>query len=760
MSDTAVLITALIILCLPILSYAICFFLGAKLPRRGDWLAVGSLGIAEILSLRIFFHYWVLNDPSHRVQGSVTWLDLGAFRIEAGILVDGMTAVMLMVVCTISFLVHLYSVGYMHGDRRYERYFSFLGFFTFAMLMIVLANNLFFLYIGWELVGLASYLLIGFWFDRPAAANANKKAFLTNRVGDWGFWIGILFFFTVCGTFNYFELFASVHLGVISGSLLTFAGVALFGGCVGKSAQIPLHIWLPDAMEGPTPVSALIHAATMVAAGVYVIARLFPLFSPDALLLIAYVGAITAFMTATIAVVKTDIKRSLAYSTLSQLGYMVMAVGVGSAVGGMFHLTTHAFFKALLFLGAGSVIHAVHSQEMPEMGGLRHKMPVTFVTMLIATLAIAGVPFLAGFYSKDAILASALAFGMERSAHYLPFILGICAAAITAFYMFRLLFLTFTGKPRDREKYDHAHESPWVMTVPLSILAVLSIIGAGWKGPTDGWFARFSAPYDLKAIAAEYGVSPAHTRTVAGPTETEHAATTYVATDPTGTESIASSQRETMQEEEAPTAGDQREVVSGEEGHGEAIHAVTVSSDEDQAEEGHGVAAHGQSGQGHDEHVEHLRHVAHQRAMIMSIVVATLGILFAWLTYGIRVIKSERVQAALPWAHQVLQKMYYFDDFYAATVYRGLLVWNSFTAGFDRIVIDGIVNGFGYLYRFVSWLIGLFDNWVVDGLVNGIAAVMQGAGEVFRRVQTGRLQTYLVYVCFSILILVFVYRAL
>jgi NADH-quinone oxidoreductase subunit L len=727
MSDTAVLITALIILGLPILSYTICFFFGPKLPRRGDWLAVGLLGITEILALRIFFHFWVLGDPSHRIQGSINWLDLGTFKIEAGILVDGMTAVMLMVVCTISFLVHLYSVGYMHGDRRYDRYFAFLGFFTFSMLVIVLANNLFFLYIGWELVGLASYLLIGFWFHKPAAANANKKAFLTNRVGDWGFWIGILIFFTVCGTFDYFSLFASVHTGVIGGGLLTFAGIALFGGCVGKSAQIPLHIWLPDAMEGPTPVSALIHAATMVAAGVYMIARLFPLFSPEALLVIAYVGAITAFLTATIAVVKTDIKRSLAYSTLSQLGYMVMAVGVGSAVGGMFHLTTHAFFKALLFLGAGSVIHAVHTQEMPEMGGLRHKMPITFVTMLIATLAIAGVPFLAGFYSKDAILASALVFGMERGTHYVPFVLGIAAAALTAFYMFRLLLLTFTGKPRDQEKYDHAHESPWMMTVPLSILAVLSIIGAGWKGPTDGWFARFAAPYDLPAISAEYEVPAA----AAATTEAGNVALADAAHE--ADTSDHSTESATSSHDEASHA----EVTD----HGEAIHATGA-------------------GQGHDEHTEHIHHVAHQRAMMMSIIVAALGIFLAWLTYGIRVIKSERLQAALPGVHHVLQKMYFFDDIYAATIYRGLLAWNAFVAGFDRIVIDGIVNGFGYLFRFVSWLVGLFDNWIVDGLVNGIGAVMQGTGEVFRRVQTGRLQTYLIYVCFSILILVFVYRAL
>ncbi len=717
MSDAAILQTALIILGLPILSYAVVFFLGNKLPRRGDWLSVGLLGVCEILALRIFFHFWQVADPGFRVEGNLTWLDLGAFKLQAGILVDGMTAVMLMVVCTISFVVHLFSVGYMHGDRRYDRYFAFLGFFTFAMLGIVLANNLFFLYIGWELVGLASYLLIGFFFDRPTAAAAGKKAFLTNRVGDYGFWIGILLFFTACGTMNYFELFARVHTGAIGGALLTWAGIALFGGCLGKSAQMPLHIWLPDAMEGPTPVSALIHAATMVAAGVYMIARLFPLFTPEALLVIAYVGAITAFLTATIAVVKTDIKRSLAYSTLSQLGYMVMAVGVGAAASGMFHLTTHAFFKALLFLGSGSVIHAVHSQEMPEMGGLRRKMPVTFVTMLIATLAISGVPFFAGFYSKDAILASALAFGMEHPAHMVPFILGIAAAGITAFYMFRLIFLTFTGKPRVQEKYDHAHESPWVMTVPLMVLAVLSVIGAGWKGPSEGWFARFAAPYDIPAIVAEFaGPAPA-----AAVPQTAYG---------------------TAAEPEAAAA---HATPAGHAAGSEAAGAVHGSEP---------AGAHAAGGP-HDIH-----HLAHQRAMLMSIIMAGLGILLSWLTYGARVIKAERVQAALPDVHHVLQKMYFFDDIYAATVYRGLLAWNALCAAFDRYVIDGVVNGSGYLTRILSWLTGRFDNWVVDGLVNGVAALFQSAGEGLRRIQTGRLQTYLVYAACSVVLLIFIYRAL
>jgi len=714
MSESAIIYSALVILLLPMLSFALLFFFGKALPRKGDWLATGLLGVSWALALAIFINYWRVGDPSFRVQASVTWIDLGDFRAYAGVLIDGMTSVMLVVVTTISFLVHLFSIGYMHGDRRYERYFAFLGFFTFSMLGIVLSNNLLFLYVNWELVGLSSYLLIGFFFDKPAAAAANKKAFLTNRVGDFGFLIGILILFTNFGTFNYMELFALSNAAPLTGALMTWAGIGLFMGCVGKSAQAPLHIWLPDAMEGPTPVSALIHAATMVAAGVYMVARLLPLFDQTSLLVVAYVGAITAFLAATIAVVKTDIKKSLAYSTISQLGYMVMAIGVGAAAAGMFHLTTHAFFKALLFLGSGSVIHAVHTQEMPLMGGLRHKMPITFWTFLIATLAISGVPLFAGFYSKDAILGGALAFGMTR-AHYAPFALALLAAGFTAFYMFRMVFMTFMGKPRDAERHAHAHESPWTMTVPLAVLALMSITAAGWQGPDSGWFARFVAPYDIEAISAEFG-----------PHQHLEAPAPYSAVDT------------------APNT------EGGSGGHAEAAdHAETAvhgGDDAHAAEAGHG---------GHDVH-----HIAHQRAMFLSIAVAGLGILLSWLTYIRRDIRSEQWQAKLPGVHLVLQKMYFFDEIYAATVYRATY-WISGASGtFDRVVVDGIVNGFGWLTRMVSWISGQFDNFFVDGLVNGVGHVIQGAGEVIRRIQTGRVQTYLVYVCFSILLLIFVFRAL
>ena len=721
MSESAILYSALAVLALPLLSYVLTFFFGKRLPRQGDFIGVTFMGIAQLLSLRIFIHFWQVGDPAYRIESAFTWLDLGGFRIDAGILVDGMTAVMLMVVSIISFLVHVYSMGYMHGDRRYERFFAFLGFFTFSMYGIVLANNLFFLYVFWELVGLSSYLLIGFFFHKHSAANANKKAFLTNRVGDYGFWLGILVFFTATGTLNYFELFAHVHAGTVKGALLSWAGVGLFMGCVGKSAQMPLHIWLPDAMEGPTPVSALIHAATMVAAGVYMVARLAPLFGATAMLVILYVGAITAFVTATIALVKTDIKRVLAFSTLSQLGYMVMALGAGDSSNAMFHLTTHAMFKGLLFLCAGSVIHAVHSQEMTDMGGLRKKLPITFVTMLTGTMALAGVPFLAGFYSKDGILGSTLAFGMTHDpVHYIPFVLAILAAALTPFYMFRLIFRTFFGKPADQEKFNHAHESPLNMTLPLMILAVLSVCAAGWKTASDGWFSRFMTQYDLPAIAGEFHLE--------GPSAADHLVMDAHAA--------------------APQAADSHAVEVGHDVGHEAEHGAEIAHGDDSHGAGH-----------HDIHHD-VHHIAHVRAMYMSIAMVLLGIGGAWWVYHQKRIDPGKFQARMKGAYTVLQGQYFFDEFYAATVYRFTLWWAAVCAAFDKYIIDGIVDGSGYLTRFVAWVTGLFDNYIVDGAVNGVAAVLQGAGESFRRIQTGRVQTYLVYVSASVLVLILVYRVL
>jgi NADH-quinone oxidoreductase subunit L len=485
----------LTIILLPLGAFTVQILFGRRMPRGGDWISTGAIFISLFLAARVFFRVFEGGGPGFHQVYNWSWLSIPGFSLGMGMWIDSVTAVMLMVVTIVSSFVHLYSFGYMHGDPRYSRYFAYLSLFSFSMLGIVLTDNLFFLYIFWELVGICSYLLIGFWFEKPPAASAGKKAFITTRIGDVGMFIGILIVYSHIGHLSYSDLFSSVANGGWDNGLLTVTGIFLFMGAVGKSAQFPLHVWLPDAMEGPTPVSALIHAATMVAAGVYMVARLFVIFTPDTLLVIAYIGAVTAFFAATVAIVMTDIKRVLAYSTLSQLGYMMMALGVGGYVAGLFHLMTHAFFKSLLFLCSGSVIHAMHTNEITEMGGLRKKMPVTFITFLVATLAISGVPFFSGFYSKDAILGETLSFGL-RTGHILLFIMGVVAAGITAFYMFRLVFVTFTGEPRNLDRYRKAHESPVTMTIPLIVLAVLSL-SSGW----GGWFERFVEKPNLSTYA-------------------------------------------------------------------------------------------------------------------------------------------------------------------------------------------------------------------------------------------------------------------
>ncbi|MFI5402560.1 MAG: NADH-quinone oxidoreductase subunit L [Planctomycetota bacterium] len=384
----------------PALGALVQQFFGKRLPRRGDWLVVGTMFVSLALSFATLFA-WRSLEPGHYFAASWEWFRLaGGITFHVGIVVDGLTCALLCVVTLVAFLVFLYSTGYMKGDPKYDRFFFWLSLFGVSMLILTLADNLLLLFIGWELVGLCSYKLIGFWSEDLANAEAAKKAFITTRAGDVGMLIGIMILYRQCGTLHIGEIFRAVKEGAFGGheTLLTFAGVGLFFGAVGKSAQFPLHVWLPDAMAGPTPVSALIHAATMVAAGVYLSARMFPLFTPEALGFIAWTGGITAFIGSVIAVTQTDIKKVLAYSTISQLGYMILGVGVGAPWAAMFHLCTHAMFKACLFLGSGSVIHAMHhAQDLKDMGGLRRKMPVTFWTFVISTLALAGVPFTSGF---------------------------------------------------------------------------------------------------------------------------------------------------------------------------------------------------------------------------------------------------------------------------------------------------------------------------------------------------------------------------
>ncbi|HZE19850.1 MAG TPA: NADH-quinone oxidoreductase subunit L, partial [Candidatus Angelobacter sp.] len=450
-----------------------------RIPRKVvTAIGVGSVGIALVIATVCFADLLGLPETQRRVtQDLFTWISVGDFHAEVRYLLDPLSALMMLVVTGVGFLIHVYSAGYMGHEKAYGRYFAYLNLFMFSMLTLVLADNFLLMFVGWEAVGLCSYLLIGFWYERPAAAEAGKKAFVVNRIGDWGFLLGIFLIFVTFGSVDFGTVFAQAPQRMAVGSAAATAiALLLFLGATGKSAQIPLYVWLPDAMEGPTPVSALIHAATMVTAGVYMIARCHVLYllAPVAMHVVTIVAIATALLAATIALVQTDIKRVLAYSTVSQLGYMFVGAGVGAYTSGIFHLMTHAFFKALLFLGAGSVIHALSGeQDLSRMGGLKSHLPKTHFTFLIATLAIAGVFPFAGFFSKDEILYQAW---LQNGP--LLWMAGIVGAFLTAFYMFRLYFLTFHGASRltDEAKH-HLHESPNSMTVPLMILAVLSAIG-------------------------------------------------------------------------------------------------------------------------------------------------------------------------------------------------------------------------------------------------------------------------------------------
>ncbi len=484
----------------PALSALILILFGTRLKKK--WISFqGCLAVLAslVFSASAFFSLLPLPPESrHLTKVLFPWISSGRFTASLSFSFDPLSAVMVLVVSGVGFLIHVYSIGYMAGEESYPRYFALLNLFTFFMLLLVLASNLILMFVGWEGVGLCSYLLIGFWFSKPSAADAGMKAFIFNRVGDAGFILGILFLLLNVGNSEFSAIGQAASAGVLTPGVITLTAILLFVGATGKSAQIPLYVWLPDAMEGPTPVSALIHAATMVTAGVYMVARLNVLFSASetASILVATVGALTAFLAATMALVQNDIKRVLAYSTISQLGYMFIGCGVGAYAAGIFHLVTHAFFKSLLFLAAGSVIHALGGEhDMTRMGGLRRHLPKTYPVFLVGAIAISGVPFFSGFFSKDAILTSA--FGQGR---FLVWGLGLAAAVMTAFYMFRLIFLTFFGEERlSEESRHHLHESPSVMTTPLFVLAFFSVF-AGYLGlpavlgEKGNAFGRFLGP--------------------------------------------------------------------------------------------------------------------------------------------------------------------------------------------------------------------------------------------------------------------------
>ena len=475
----------------PLFGSLLAGLFGKTIGRTGAHVAT-ILGVAVALLASLFVANEVFSHGFHFNEALYTWITIGTLPMQVGFLIDPLTATMMVVVTFVSLMVHIYTIGYMHEDPGYQRFFSYIALFTFAMLMLVMSNNFLQLFFGWEAVGLVSYLLIGFWFTRPTAIYANMKAFLVNRVGDFGFLLGIGLVLAHFGSLDYQTVFnaAPSHtndtIELFAGSpwsLMTVTCILLFIGAMGKSAQMPLHVWLPDSMEGPTPISALIHAATMVTAGIFMVSRMSPLFelSPTARSFVLIIGATTALLMAFLGVIQYDIKRVVAYSTLSQLGYMTVALGVSAYPVAIFHLATHAFFKALLFLGAGSVIHAMHhEQDMRHMGGLRKHLPITYWTAVVGSLALAGIPPFAGFYSKDAIIEAVQASNALGSSYALFAVMA--GVFITAFYSFRMLFMTFHGKERmDHHTKDHLHESPWVITLPLVMLAIPSFF-AGFMG--------------------------------------------------------------------------------------------------------------------------------------------------------------------------------------------------------------------------------------------------------------------------------------
>jgi NADH-quinone oxidoreductase subunit L len=600
---------------------------------------------------------WIAGLPFHMANGQ-----LATFSIDWGFLLDPLSSVMILVITGIGFLIHVYSTGYMDHDNGFYRFFGYLNLFVFFMLMLVLANNYALLFVGWEGVGLCSYLLIGFYFQKKSAGDAGKKAFIVNRVGDAGFIIGMFLMMSVLGTLRFTDVNAVLRSGqfapeVAGFGVLSIMSLAMFFGATGKSAQIPLYVWLPDAMEGPTPVSALIHAATMVTAGVYMIARSAALYqlTPHTLTVVATVGALTALLAATIALVQNDIKRVLAYSTVSQLGYMFLALGVGAYWVAVFHLFTHAFFKALLFLGSGSVIHAMSGeQDMRNMGGLKNKIPITHWTMWVGSVAIAGIPGLAGFFSKDEILWQAYS---SPGGSKLLYAVGLGTAAMTAFYMWRLMNLTFYGKSRVKPEVEaHIHESPLSMTVPLMLLAVGSVL-AGWLGTPKIWnlgenFRRF-----------EVWLEP----------------------------SFASAAVEAAKEGE----------------HGASLEWILMG---------------------------------------VSVFIAIIAIMVARYFYHRKPEIPESIEQSLKPLHGLLYNKWYVDELYDFLFVDGLSKGGGRLLGsFDRNVVDGGVNGAGWLTRFSAVVAAWWDTWIVDGAVRFSAFFVKMLSYPACILQTGRVQAYALF---------------
>jgi NADH-quinone oxidoreductase subunit L len=616
---------------LPALVFFVLALLGRLLRENAQYVAILGVTVSLVFSVfALLYVAGVIPGGGSPIEFSVNWIDLGAGgSFSMGVYIDGLAAVMLVVVCFVSLMIQLYSGGFMEGDPRFAWYYAVLNLFTASMLVLVLAPNFIELYVGWELVGLCSYLLIGHWFEKPSARDAALKAFIVTRIGDAALFVAIIIFWAQTGTTSFEGISEAAQAGFIGGSLFTAAVVLVFVGAVGKSAQFPLHVWLPDAMEGPTPVSALIHAATMVAAGVYLVARTYDIFvqSEQAMLVVAYIGGFTALMAATMALVKKDIKRVVAYSTVSQLGYMMLGLGIGSYTAGIFHLYNHAFFKALLFLCAGSIIHAMDSYNLFDMGGLRRRMPITFWTMVVAGLSLAGIFPFAGFWSKDAIVASAY-----DEHYYVLFGMALLTVFLTAFYIFRAIFLAFTGEPRT-DGARAAAESPGIMVGPMVILAFLSVV-SGWVGIPEGsgipihdYFAELVAPSEFA--------------------------------------------RETL----------------GIEPHPFSILMAAIS-----------VAA------------------------------ALVGIGLAYALYVQRPERAGELSRRFSGIYTFLDKGWYFDALYGATFVRAARYLGRLARGFDREILVG-------------------------GLTGGVGRLVSGFGELLRRLQTGGVQNYALFILLSVLII-------
>ena len=612
---------------------------GAPRPTYRSWVVPTALvGLAWLASMVVFASV-IFGGNEYEVT-LYEWIASGDFHIEISFLVDGLTAMLLLVVSTVGFLVHVYSIGYMDGDRSFWRFFAYLNLFMFSMLLLILGDNFLMLYVGWEAVGLCSYALIGFWYKKPSAAGAAKKAFIVNRVGDLGFGLGIMMLWVNLGTLSFHEVFE--RIGTLDEGTITVIALLLFAGAVGKSAQFPLHVWLPDAMEGPTPVSALIHAATMVNAGVYLVARANPIFaeSATAMWVVAGIGIFTAIFAAAIALTQNDIKKVLAYSTVSQLAYMFLALGVGAWASAIFHLVSHGFFKGLLFMGSGSVIHgAGGEQDMRFMGNLRARMRWTYITMVIGSLALAGIPIFAGFFSKDEILAEAFNRG-----YYLYYVIGVVVAAMTAFYTFRMIFMTFWGEWRGpKAVWDHVHESAPTMVAPLMILAVPTVVAGLILGiPPEGGLIHGW----LEEVF--HGAEEAHAGVLAG--------------------SIA-------------------------------------------AGEHHGFELFGLGG-------------------LLLLIGAAVGVGGLWLAHRWYVERPdsaagfvERIPLGLgPGMYRASVNKYYIDDFYQLVFARGGVLISNALWWFDAKVIDGAVNGAGWLARTIGGGLRKTQTGRVENYGLGIAA--------------------------------------